>query len=93
VQHISRSTTCSELPALVADKQACGTLTVASNMLLLATLKAVRSGLRLGLKVGTTLFVRAEATYTATLHTSAVRQIPVTVVRVSRPMCLHAALS
>lgn len=64
---------------IVVDKQACGTLTVASNMLLLATLKAVRSGLRLGLKVGTTLFVRAEATYTATLHTSAVRQIPVTV--------------
>jgi hypothetical protein len=64
---------------IVVDKQSSGTLTVASNMVLLATLKALKSGLKLGLKVGSTLFIRPEATYTATLHTSVARQIPVTV--------------
>lgn len=64
---------------IVVDKQACGTLTVASNMLLLAMLKGVKTGLRLGLRAGTTLFIRPEATYTATLHTSSVRQFTVTI--------------
>ena len=65
---------------MFADKQACGTLTVASNILLLTAIKAFKKGLRLGVKVGTTLFVRPEATYTATLHTSAARKLPVTMV-------------
>jgi hypothetical protein len=68
-----------------ADKQACGTLTVASNMLLLAMLKGVKTGLRLGLRAGTTLFIRPEATYTATLHTSSVRQFTVTIVSTPLP--------
>ena len=56
-------------------------------MVLLATLKALKSGLKLGLKVGSTLFIRPEATYTATLHTSVARQIPVTVVSFHRLGC------